>query len=293
MKYAWIANERDSWPVTLMCEALEVSRSGYHAWAARKPSARDLEDERLAVEIRAIYAANDANYGAPRITRELRAQGWEVNEKRVTRMMRAQGLAAKQRRKFKATTDSKHNLPVAANLLEQDFTSAQAPNRVWLADITYVWTAEGWLYLAAVLDLYTRKLVGWSMAERMTQQLALEALTMAYWREKPAPGLIHHSDRGAQYCSHAYRERLAGYKMSASMSRKGNCWDNAPMESLNHSLKVERVNARRYETRAQARSDVFDWIECYYNVRRRHSALGYLSPREFARAYKTDEHRAA
>jgi putative transposase len=164
---------------------------------------------------------------------------------------------------------------------------------VWGADITYIGTDEGWLYLAVVLDFFNREIVGWALKERLTADLATDALTMAWFRRRPAAGLIHHSDRGVQYASGAFQAKLAEYAMGCSMSRKGNCWDNAPMESWNHSLKVERVNARRYETRAQARSDVFDWIECYYNVRRRHSALGYLSPREFARAYKTDENRAA
>ena len=214
----------------------------------------------------------------------LRADGHAVGRHRVARLMRAHGLRPKTRRKFRATTDSKHGHPVAANLLDRQFTVA-APNRMWTADITYIPTAEGWLYLAIVLDLFSRQIVGWAMDATMGQQLTLRALTMAIQRQRPGPGLVHHSDRGSQYACRAYQKLLAKHAMLCSMSRKGNCWDNAPSESFFSTLKRELVNERVYATRAEARGAIFEYIEVFYNRERLHSALGYMSPIEFERAH--------
>jgi putative transposase len=271
-----------------MCELLEVSRSGYHAWRGRGPSPRERENARLVGEIRAIHSASDGNYGSPRVHEELREQGNVVSLNRVRRLMKKHGIAARHKRKFRATTDSRHKLPVAPNRLEQNFV-AERPDQVWLTDVTYLWTDEGWLYLACVLDLYSRLVVGWAMSERNDRHLAIAALGMAYFQRRPARGLLHHSDRGSVYCSHDYQKLLKQYGMECSMSRKGDCYDNAPMESWFKTLKVERVNGRRYATRAQARSEVFSYVETFYNPRRRHSSLGYVSPREFERRYAAKE----
>lgn len=272
----------------MMCELLEVSRSGYHAWRGRGPSPRERESVRLETHIRAIHAASDGNYGSPRVHEELRAQGNVVSLNRVRRLMKKHGIAARHKRKFRATTDSRHKLPVAPNRLEQNFV-AERPDQVWLTDVTYLWTDEGWLYLACVLDLYSRCVVGWAMSERNDRHLAIVALGMAYFQRRPPRGLVHHSDRGSVYCSHDYQKLLQQYAMVCSMSRKGDCYDNAPMESWFKTLKVERVNLQRYATRAQARSDVFSYIEAFYNSRRRHSSLGYVSPREFERRFAAKE----
>src|SRR6187397_161460 len=213
-------------PVQVMCELLGVSRGGYYAWAGRAESARAADDRTLAAEIRAAYEASRGRYGSPRVHAELRARGRRIGRKRVARLMRGMGLAARRRRRFRRTTDSRHAFPIAPNLLERNFT-AEAPDRVWLADLTYIWTAQGWLYLAAVLDLYTRRVVGWAMADHLRHELTLAALDMAIVRQRPAPGLVHHADRGVQYAAHAYRTRLRHHSMVCSMSRKGDCWDNA------------------------------------------------------------------
>jgi putative transposase len=288
MKYAFVEAHRAQYTVPVMCELLEVSRSGYHAWRGRGPSPREQENTRLVGQIRAIHCASDGNYGSPRVHQELRAQGKVVSLNRVRRLMKKNDIAARHKRKFRATTDSRHNLPVAQNLLGQEFV-AERPDQVWLADVTYVWTDEGWLYLACVLDLYSRLVVGWAMSERNDRQLAIAALGMAYFQRRPTRALVHHSDRGSVYCSHDYQKLLKRYGMVCSMSRKANCYDNAPMESWFKSLKVERVQPRRYATRAQARSDLFSYIEAFYNPRRRHSALGYVSPREFERRFAAKE----
>jgi putative transposase len=284
VKYAFIDVHRGRYPVPAMCELLGVSRSGYHHWRGRRPSPRECENTRLLAHIRAIHAASHGSYGSPRVHRELRAQGHRVSLNRVRRLMKQHGIAARHKRKFRATTDSRHKLPVAPNLLEQNFV-AERPDQVWLADVSYVWTDEGWLYLACVLDLCSRSIVGWAMSERNDRHLAIAALAMAYFRRRPGRGLIHHSDRGSTYCSHDYRKLLRQYGMVCSMSRKGDCYDNAPMESWFKSLKVERVNLRRYATRGQARSDIFSYVEMFYNPRRLHSSLDYVSPREFERRF--------
>ena len=231
-------------PVQVMCEVLGVSRGGYYAWAGRAESARAADDRALAAEIRAAHEASRGRYGSPRVHAELRARGRRIGRKRVARLMRGMGLAARRRRRFRRTTDSRHAFPIAPNLLERNFT-AEAPDRVWLADLTYIWTAQGWLYLAVVLDLYTRRVVGWAMADHLRHELTLAALDMAIVRQRPAPGLVHHADRGVQYAAHGYRARLRRHGMVCSMSRKGDCWDNAPMESFFATLKGELVEASR------------------------------------------------
>jgi putative transposase len=273
-------------PVSAMCEVLGVSRGGYYAWVARPESARAAEDRALAAEIRASHEASRGRYGSPRVHAELRAHGRRVGRKRVARLMRGMGLSARRKRRFRRTTDGAHAFPVAPNLLGRDFEAA-APNRVWLADLTYIRTAEGWLYLAVVLDLFTRRVVGWAMAEHLGHELALAALDMAIARERPTPGLMHHSDRGAQYAAHEYRKRLRLHGMICSMSRKGDCWDNAPMESFFATLKGELIEARErdYPTRDEARADVFQYVEGWYNRRRLHSSLGYRTPEQKAAVF--------
>lgn len=263
-----------------MCRVLGVTRSGYYAWKGRAEGPRVADNQRLDEAIQCLFDRHKGRYGAPRLTLELRGEGWQVSRRRVAQRMRALGLRARAARKYKATTQSKHDLPVAPNRLEQDFT-APAPNRVWVSDITYIWTAEGWLYLAAVLDLHARSVVGWAMADRMTRDLVMSALVMAVGRRRPEPGLIVHSDRGSQYASHDYQALLAAHGCLCSMSRKGDCYDNAAMESFFHTLKVEQVNDANYRTREEAKADVFEYIETYYNPIRRHSTLNYLSPRDF------------
>ena len=236
-----------------------------------------MSEGELLKRIREIHEETKAAYRSPRIYQELKGRGIPVSKGRVERLMRENGLRGRHKRRFKATTDSKHSLPVAPNRLDQNFET-ERPDQAWTADITYVATAEGWLYLAIVLDLYTRQIVGWAMRERMTKELVIDALRMAWFRRRPPPGLIHHSDRGSPYCSHDFQKQLAEYGMLASMSRKGNCWDNATSESFFNSLKNERVHGSRYETRDEARADLFDYVEVFYNRRRRHSALGGQSP---------------
>ena len=263
-----------------MCRVLNVRRSGYYAWKRPRPNDRQAEAKRLDEAIRRVFDAHKGRYGSPRVWEDLKAEGWRVGRPRVARRMQALGLKARAARKFKATTQSKHTLPVAPNRLEQDFT-ASAPNQKWVADITYLWTGEGWLYLAVVLDLYSRLVVGWSMGERITRDLVMNALTMAVWRRQPQAGLIVHSDRGSQYASHDYQKLLAQHGFLCSMSRKGDCYDNAAMESFFHSLKVEQTEDQRYATREEAKADVFEYIEAYYNRQRRHSTLNQQSPCDF------------
>jgi putative transposase len=223
------------------------------------------------------------------MVRELRSRGFPAGKERVERLMRENGIRGRHKRRYKATTDSKHALPVAENLLDRNFTP-RAPNQAWSADLTYVWTDEGWLYLAVVLDLFNREIVGWSIKPRMTADIVIDALTMAWFRRKPAAGLIHHSDRGSQYASEAFQTALARYGMICSMSRKGNCWDNAPAESFFNSLKNERVHGTHYATREEAVADLFDYMEVFYNRSRRHSTLGYHSPVQFLHNWIMNEH---
>ena len=263
-----------------LCRMLRVSRSGYYAWRQAPESPRAAENRRLDADIQRLFDEHRGRYGAPRITLDLQAEGWRVSRRRVAKRMRAMGLRARAARRFKATTQSKHRLPVAPNRLQQDFTAA-GPNQKWVADITYLWTGEGWLYLAVVLDLYSRAVVGWSMAERITKDLVMAALTMALFRRRPPPGLILHSDRGSQYAALDYQSLLKQHGLLCSMSRKGDCYDNAAMESFFHTLKVEQIQGARYPTREAAKADVFEYIETYYNPKRRHSTLNYQSPWDF------------
>jgi putative transposase len=280
VKFAFIAAEKAWAPVALLCRVLEVSRSGFYAWEARGPSPRKADDEKLSVRIAAIHEASSERYGSPRVHAELAAEGVPVSRKRVARLMAEAGLESVRKRPYKATTDSKHSLPVAENVLDRKF-EVEAPNVAWVTDITYVWTAEGWLYLAAILDLFSRRVVGHAMSERIDRALVLDALRDAVGRRVPNAGLVHHSDRGSQYASNDYQDALDDLGVVCSMSRKGNCWDNAVAESFFATLKTELIYTRRFATRAEAREAIFDFIEVFYNGRRRHSTLGYLSPIDF------------
>lgn len=278
MKYAWIEMHSKAFALTEMCDVLDVSISGYRAWKrGGTPDRKRLTDAQMLAVIRAIHAALKSAYGSPRMVRELRLRGFTAGKARVERLMRENGIRARHKRRYKVTTDSKHGLPVAANLLDRNFAPA-APNQVWTADITYLWTDEGWLYLAIVLDLFNREVIGWSLKPRMTTDLVIDALTMAWFRKRPEPGVMHHSDRGSQYASHAFQEKLKEFGMTCSMSRKGNCWDNAPTESWFNSFKNERVHGVRYATHADMKAASFEYIEVFYNRKRQHSTLGYRSP---------------
>ena len=281
MKYAWIDAQRREYPLPDMCDVLAVSVSGYRAWRrGGKPDRTRLTDPQAVALIKSIHAEVKSAYGSRRMHRELQGRGHRIGLRRIERLMRENGIRARHKRRFKATTDSKHSMPVAPNLLARNF-APEAPNRVWTGDITYIQTGEGWLYLAIVLDLFNREIVGWSIKPRMTADIVTDALTMAWFRRKPGTGVIFHSDRGSQYASQAMTTRLTEYGMTASMSRKGNCWDNAPTESFFNSLKNERVHGATYPTRVDAQADLFEYIEVFYNRSRRHSTLGYSSPTKF------------
>jgi putative transposase len=281
VKYAWLDSQLHSYPVLALCEVLEVSFSGYRSWKrGGTPQRKRLTDIQLLALIRSVHAEVKGAYGSPRMTIEIRARGFPAGKERVERLMRENNIRARHKRRYKVTTDSKHKLPIAPNLLDRNFTT-DAPNQVFTSDITYIWTDEGWLYLAIVLDLFNREVVGWSIKANMTTDLVIDALTMAWFRRKPAPGALYHSDRGSQYASHAFQAKLAEYGMTCSMSRKGNCWDNAPTESFFNSLKNERVHERRYATRVEAIADLFEYVEVFYNRSRRHSTLGQVSPTQF------------
>lgn len=260
-----------------MCRIFHVSRSGYYQWCKHDESPRKKKDRELKEKILAIYIKHKKRYGSPRIHDELRDMGIRCGKKRVERLMRELGIQARHKRQFRVTTNSKHNHPVAPNLLNRQF-QVKAPNRVWVADITYIRTFEGWLYLAAIMDLFSRKIVGWSMSETMTTDLSIAALKMAICRRRPLKGLLHHSDRGVQYASRAYQDVLECYDMVCSMSRKGNCWDNAPMESFFSTLKTECGDGKIYLSRAQAKREIFEFIEIDYNRNRRHSAIRHSFP---------------
>lgn len=271
-------------PIKTMSWLFSVSRSGFYTWLKRKPSRRSQEDERLKVAIKAAHKRTRESYSARRLQPELAADGFVAGRDRIARLRREMGIRCRQKRKFKATTNSNHNMPVAENVLEQTFMPS-APDKVWVTDITYIPTEEGWLYLAGVKDVFTCELVGYAMAERMTQELVAKALFRAVQQKRPAPGLIHHSDRGSQYCAANYQRILEQFGMRASMSRRGNCFDNAPMESFWGTLKNELVHHCRYATRAEAEASIREYIEIFYNRQRRHSRLGYLAPAVFAQNY--------
>jgi putative transposase len=283
MKFRLIEDQRDTFPVRVVCDVMGVSPAGYYAWRGRPESPRKAANRTLLTEIRRVHTTHRGRYGAPRIHAALRADGQTASRSRVERLMHHHGIRARTPRRFRVrTTDSHHDLPIAPNRLDQKF-AAERPNQVWLADITYVPTEEGWLYLAVVLDLFTRKIVGWAMRDHMRAELTIPALTMAIQRQKPPPGLTHHSDRGRQYAAAGYRKVHDAAGMIQSMSRKGNCWDNAPMESCFGTLKTELVHQACYPTRDAARHDLFAYIEGYYNRQRRHSALGYITPEQAER----------
>jgi len=280
MRYQFIEEHRDMFYVHLMCRLLKVSRSGYYSWRIRPVSQREMANRELVKKIKAVHSNSQETYGSPRVYQELKAQCIACSENRVARLMQSHGIRAKQVKRKKVTTKANGAHPVAPNLLNGNFT-AERPDEKWLADISYIPTAEGWLYLAVIMDLFTRRIVGWSMAARMTSMLVEVALKMALQQRQPPPGLLHHSDRGSQYTCKDYQTLMKSNLIEVSMSGAGNCYDNAPIESLFGTLKTELVHHRAYRTREEAKTDIFFYIEGFYNRRRRHSALGYLSPVDF------------
>jgi putative transposase len=284
MRFQFIEDHRDVFPVTRLCELLEVSTSGYYTWRSRPVSQREMANQELLKQIKVVYKASHETYGSPRIYRELKAQGVSCSENRVARLMRADDIQAKQAKRYKRTPRANHAHPVAPNLLGGNFT-ADGPDRRWVSDISYISTQEGWLYLAVILDLFSRRIVGWSLAPRLTSTFVEDALKMALQQRRPDAGLIHHSDRGSQYTSAAYQDLLKNNNIQASMNGIANCYDNAPMESFFGTLKAEWVHHRRYRSRDEARTDIFYFIEVFYNRRRRHSTLDYVSPHEYERIY--------
>ena len=286
MRYRFIEQERVHYPGIALCRLLAVSRSSFYAWHQGGESRRAQENRQLLTHIRAIYRRSKQRYGSPRIHDALRGQGWVVGRHRVARLMQQADLQARRRRRrFRSTTDSRHAHPIAPNRLGRDFT-AQRPNEKWVADITYIPTREGWLYLAVVLDLYARRVVGWAMSPRMKEALPQAALIMAVQQRRPTMRLLHHSDRGRQYAGRAYRRQLLQHRIRRSMSRKGNCWDNAPMESFIATLKTELIHHHDFHTRTQARQAIFEYIEIFCNRQRTHSALGYKTPVQFEQQFE-------
>jgi putative transposase len=280
MRFRFIEDRRADYPVRILCDVLEVSPAGYYCWRSRPESRRSTANRQLVNDIKRVYRDAYGRYGSPRIHIELKAEGRGVSRGRIERLMRHHGIRAIMARpRWVRTTDSRHDLPIAPNLLDRNFV-APAPNCVWLADITYVETDQGWLYLATVMDLYSRRIVGWAMADHLRTELPLAALRMAIAAKQPGPGLIHHSDRGVQYAAGDYRKVMQSAGFQASMSRKADCYDNAPMESFFHTLKTELVHHRHYATRQEARREIFAYIEGFYNQTRRHSTIGYISPIE-------------
>jgi putative transposase len=284
VKFEFIDAEKTRYPVRLLCRVLEVSRSGFYAWKSRPPSARSKEDESLSAKVLQIFHASRQTYGSPRIKAELNDDGHDVGRRRVSRLMAAHGLQAVCPRRFCVTTDSNHDRPIAENILDRDF-APEAPNQSWAGDITYIWTGEGWLYLAVVLDLFSRRVIGWSMADNMETPLVSRALQTAIGQRLPGDDLIHHSDRGGQYASDDYQDILKRNQITGSMSRRGNCWDNAVVESFFGTLKNELIYRKPWPTRESAHQAVAEYIELFYNIRRRHSFLGQQSPRDYEIAY--------
>ena len=280
MRFAFIAKHRRVWPLEWMCSALEVSRSGFHAWLTRAPSVRALTDAALTPAIDRSFKASDRTYGARRVWRDVLAEGFACGLHKVERLMRENALRARPRRRGLPKDRAEREAAVAENVLDRAF-EASGPNQKWIADFTYIWTAEGWLYVAAVIDLFSRRVVGWSMSATMTAQLVTDALVMALWRRGRVEMLLHHSDQGSQYASAQFQALLKAHGITCSMSKLGDVWDNAAMESFFSSLKIERIRGRVYRARDEARADVFDYIERFYNPKRRHSTLGYLSPVDF------------
>jgi putative transposase len=281
VKFGFVAKHRGAWPAEWLCEALGVSRGGFYGWLKRPRSRRSRSDEELGAKVRASFLGSDRTYGARRVWHDLLTEGVACGQHRIERLMRLQGLKARpRRRRLPTDTGERTTTGVASNILDRSF-EAPAPNRKWIADFTYLWTAEGWLYVAAVVDLFSRRVVGWSMSAEMTAQLVADALIMAIWRRGKPNALLHHSDRGSQYTSEQFQRLMADHGVTCSMSRSGNCWDNAAMESFFSSLKTERTARKVYRTRDEAKADVFDYVERFYNPKRRHSTIGYLSPIDF------------
>lgn len=280
MKFVFIAAEKAVHPVGVLCDVLGVSRSGYYAWSRRPEPARAKSDAQLKAQIAAVHEKSRSTYGSPRVHAALRGEGVRVGKKRVERLMREDGIKARQKRRFRHTTDSNHTHPIAPNVLDRQFT-VTVPNKVWVTDVTYIATDEGWLYLAAILDLFSRRVVGWATSATNDRALALDALELALRARRPAAGLLHHSDRGSPYASEDYRQALHQRGLVASMSRSGDCWDNAVAESFFATLKTELVDHERYPTRAVATASIGDYVEKFYNPARLHSHLGYKSPMEF------------
>ena len=282
MKYQFIHEYRSSFRVEKMCRVCDISRSGYYAWRQREKSRRQKENERLVEKIKKVHVLHRKVYGSPRITEELRAEGFLCGKNRIARLMRLNGIKAKTVKRYRVTTNSAHRLPVAPNLVNRRFV-ADDPDRLWVSDISYITTREGWLYLAVIIDVFSRHVIGWCMSERLRDDLTVTAFRQALARRKPLSGLIFHSDRGSQYASDRFTMVLRAHGITQSMSGKGNCYDNALAESFFHTLKTELVHFERYETRAEARRSIFDYIEVFYNRVRRHSALNYKSPLEYER----------
>ena len=284
MRFAAAARHRHIWPLRWLCETLAVTPGGFYAWLKRPESEREAVNRLLTKDIRVSFADSDRTYGARRVRRDLRDWGHRCGIHRVQRLMSAAHLVARpKRRRRPGDTGVRAEHAIAPNLLDRQF-GAMAPNCKWVADFTYLWTTEGWLYVAVVLDLFSRRVVGWSMSSQMTAQLVTDAMLMAIWRRGPKQALLHHSDQGSQYTSEQFQKLLGAHGVTCSMSRSGDCWDNAAMESFFSSLKIERVYRNTYRTRDEAKADVFDYIERFYNLRRRHSTLGYLSPADFEQA---------
>jgi putative transposase len=285
MKYRFMQSNEDRFSIERMSQMLGVSRSGYYHFIKRRPSQHHQEDERLLIKIKAIYDASRQTYGSPRIHAELTDQGETCSRKRIAKLMKKAGIMAKMSKRFKVTTRVNSKAKAAPNLLAQNFT-AEEPNQRWVADITYIYTLEGWLYVACVLDLFSRKIVGLAMKDRMTDDLVIAALEQACVHRNPSSGLMHHSDKGSQYTSHNFQKKLSSYNIRASMSGTGNCYDNAAMESFFHTLKTEHVYFERYQTREQAKKSIFEYIEVFYNRQRRHSTLNYMTPLAFEQNYQ-------
>ena len=296
MKYAFVQRHRRVWPISVQCRVLRISLAGYHEHFVRKASGaqrRHLSDDALLVHIKAIHAETRGGYGWPRIWKELLARGIRVGKDRVQKLMQRHGIRARGKRRFKVTTDSRHDLPISPNMLNREFTVSE-PDKVWVGDITYIATDEGWLFLAVVIDLFSRQVVGWSLREDMTRDIVIDALRMAWFKRHPGKqaGLTFHSDRGSQYASHDFRDVLAEYGITSSMSRKGNCWDNACSETLFGSLKVERLHGQRFKTRREAKDEAIDWL-LWYNRARLHSTLAYVSPMQFEQEWLANQPRQA
>ncbi|MFT3741465.1 MAG: IS3 family transposase [Gammaproteobacteria bacterium] len=271
---------QSEYPVGLMCQLLEVGRSSFYEWQQSTPSARSLENQHLASRIQHVFMKGRSSYGTRRIKKELQLEGVSMSRRRIGKLMKQQGLQCKTKRKFKVTTDSKHKLPIAPNLLGRDFTATQ-PDQKYVGDITYIWTIEGWIYLAVVIDLFSRRVVGWAMEDHMQAELVNDALTMAIWTRKPMRGLLWHTDRGSQYASESHKKILDDHGIVHSMSRKGNCWDNAVSESFFHTLKTELTHHCKFPTREEAKKIIFEYIEVFYNRKRLHSANDYMAPAVF------------